>query len=68
MFRHCMTPGIPHALIEVRQDLIADEAGVAAWAERLAPIFAGLNAMPDLHRYQSHLSRTGAYDEEDVRP
>lgn len=28
--------GIPHAEIEVRQDLIADEAGQAEWAERLA--------------------------------
>ncbi|MGE6782579.1 N-formylglutamate amidohydrolase [Ensifer adhaerens] len=68
MFRHCMVPGIAHALIEVRQDLIADEAGVAEWAERLAPILASLNAMPELHRYERHISRTGAYDEEDERP
>ncbi|HEV7318423.1 MAG TPA: N-formylglutamate amidohydrolase [Ensifer sp.] len=61
MFRHCMVPGIAHALIEVRQDLIADEAGVAAWTERLAPILGELNAMPVLHRYERHPSRTGAY-------
>ena len=30
--------GIPHVLIEVRQDLIADAAGVAAWVERLARV------------------------------
>jgi predicted N-formylglutamate amidohydrolase len=60
MFRHCMTPGIAHALIEVRQDLISDAAGVAAWAERLAPILAELNAMPALHAYQRYPSRTGA--------
>lgn len=67
MYRHCMAAGIPHALIEVRQDLIADEAGVAAWAERLGPIFAELNAMPELHAYERHPSRTGAYggDEEE---
>jgi predicted N-formylglutamate amidohydrolase len=47
-------------LIEVRQDLISDAAGVAAWAERLAPILAELNAMPALHAYQRYPSRTGA--------
>lgn len=61
MYRHCMTTGIPHALLEVRQDLIADEAGIAAWAERLAPIFAAMNADPALHGYDVHLSRTGPY-------
>ncbi|WP_034855027.1 N-formylglutamate amidohydrolase [Sinorhizobium sojae] len=71
MYRHCMAPGIPHALIEVRQDLIADDAGVAAWTERLAPILAALNAMPALHAYKRHPSRTGAYqdgDEEERLP
>lgn len=29
--------GLPHVLIEVRQDLIADAAGVARWADMLAP-------------------------------
>lgn len=28
--------GLPHALIEIRQDLIADDAGQQQWAERLA--------------------------------
>eukprot|EP00913_Durusdinium_trenchii_P008101 g7598.t1 len=28
MYRHCMVPGIPHALLEVRQDLIGDDAGI----------------------------------------
>jgi predicted N-formylglutamate amidohydrolase len=28
--------GLPHALIEIRQDLIADEGGQRAWADRLA--------------------------------
>jgi len=30
--------GIPAALIEVRQDLLGTEAGIEAWAQRLAPI------------------------------
>ena len=36
--RHALTPGRPNALIEIRQDLIAEEAGQRAWADRLAPL------------------------------
>jgi predicted N-formylglutamate amidohydrolase len=61
MYRHCMVTGIPHALLEVRQDLIGDDAGIAAWADRLAPIFKTMNADPALHRYEVHASRTGPY-------
>ncbi|SCX24450.1 N-formylglutamate deformylase [Agrobacterium sp. DSM 25558] len=61
MYRHCMVPGIPHALLEVRQDLIADEAGITSWSERLAPIFAAMNDDPALHDYQQFASRTGPY-------
>ncbi|MDM9620660.1 N-formylglutamate amidohydrolase [Rhizobium sp. S96] len=59
MYRHCMVPGIAHALLEVRQDLIGDDAGIAAWADRLAPIFESMNADPALHEYKVHASRTG---------
>lgn len=31
--------GLPHIEIEIRQDLIADEAGQREWAARLAPMF-----------------------------
>lgn len=30
--------GLPHVELEIRQDLIAEPAGQAAWAERLAPL------------------------------
>ncbi len=30
--------GLPHVELEVRQDLISDEAGVSAWAARLARV------------------------------
>ena len=36
--RHAITPGRPNVLIELRNDLIATEAGQQAWAARLAPI------------------------------
>lgn len=38
MNRHAEAAGIPYLGIEVRQDLIGDGAGVALWAERLAPV------------------------------
>jgi predicted N-formylglutamate amidohydrolase len=62
MYRHCMRTGIPHLLLEVRQDLISDAAGVDAWCDHLAPIFQALNADPALHSYQVYPSRTGAYE------
>jgi predicted N-formylglutamate amidohydrolase len=34
--------GLPAALIEVRQDLLGTERGIAAWADRLADILRGL--------------------------
>jgi predicted N-formylglutamate amidohydrolase len=63
LYRHCMVPGIPHALLEVRQDLIGDAAGITAWAERLTPIFATMNVDPALHEYRVHASRTGPYEQ-----
>jgi predicted N-formylglutamate amidohydrolase len=62
MYRHCMKSGIAHLLLEVRQDLIDEQAGVDAWCDRLAPIFAALNADPALHKYQVYRSRTGPYE------
>ena len=35
LYRHGTMNGLPHVLIEVRQDLIADKAGVEHWAARL---------------------------------
>jgi predicted N-formylglutamate amidohydrolase len=61
MYRHCMTTGLPHALLEIRQDEIGSSAGVDLWADRLAPIFAAMNADPDLHAQRIYPSRTGPY-------
>jgi predicted N-formylglutamate amidohydrolase len=38
MSQHGTGRGLPHVLIEIRQDLIGTEAEQLAWAERLAPI------------------------------
>ncbi|WP_317450759.1 N-formylglutamate amidohydrolase [Stenotrophomonas lacuserhaii] len=36
--------GLVHVELEIRQDVIADEAGQQAWADRLARLFNGLQA------------------------
>jgi len=59
MFRHAIVNGFAHALVEIRQDLIADPAGAAAWAGRLAPIVEEINRRPDIHEVKRFGSRTG---------
>jgi predicted N-formylglutamate amidohydrolase len=49
LYRHGTGRGLAHALIEIRQDLIGDEAGVAGWVARLSPILAEANRHPELH-------------------
>jgi predicted N-formylglutamate amidohydrolase len=38
LYRHGTMNGLPHVLIEVRQDLIGDAAGIGRWAARLEPV------------------------------
>lgn len=56
----CTAQGICNLLIEVRQDLISDEAGVRDWASRLAPMLARLNALADVHEVRRFSSRAKA--------
>ncbi|BBE73911.1 N-formylglutamate amidohydrolase [Pleomorphomonas sp. SM30] len=59
--RHGTARGLPHTLIEVRQDLVADDAGADAWADRLWAALAPILADPALHRIERHGSRTGRH-------
>lgn len=59
MYQHAIVNGFAHALIEVRQDLIADAAGIEEWAQRLAPIVEAVNQMPEMHEVKRYPSRTG---------
>jgi len=61
LWRHGTSRGLAHALVEVRQDLIAAADGQAAWASRLAEatrrILADASDNPDLRivkHYGSH--------------
>jgi predicted N-formylglutamate amidohydrolase len=48
MWTHGTSNGLAHCIIEVRQDLIRDEAGQTAWGVRLARLMRGLLDRPDL--------------------
>lgn len=58
MYRHAIVNGFAHALIEIRQDLIADAGGAEEWADRLAPIVDAINRRPDIHEVRQYGSRT----------
>ena len=58
MYRHCTTRGLAHSLLEVRQDLIADDNGVEKWAGILAPLLEEAMARPDMHEKKFFGSRT----------
>lgn len=58
LYRHCTLRGLPHALLEIRQDLIDTEAGQMAWARRLADLLPGLVGREALHEVAYFGSRT----------
>jgi predicted N-formylglutamate amidohydrolase len=58
LYQHGSQRGLAHALIEVRQDLIGDDAGVAEWAARLTPMLARLKDDPDLRTPRHFGSRS----------
>ncbi|WP_142848815.1 N-formylglutamate amidohydrolase [Telmatospirillum sp. J64-1] len=49
---HAGAAGLPHVSVEIRQDLISDEAGTKRWAELLAEVLGPILAEPGLHRAQ----------------
>ncbi len=47
---HAVSRGLPHVAIELRQDLIADDAGAARWAEILGAGISPILARAELYR------------------
>ncbi len=47
---HAGAAGLPHVSVELRQDLVADEAGIGHWAGLLVEMLAPLLADPGLRR------------------
>ena len=50
-------PGLPHVLIEVRQDEIGDEAGVVQWTRRLEAVLRPILAAANVHQMVPQGSR-----------
>jgi predicted N-formylglutamate amidohydrolase len=46
---HAVARALPHVAVEVRQDLIAADAGAGEWARRLAEALAPILARRDIH-------------------
>ena len=59
METHATRRGLPHVLVEIRQDLIDTDAAAARWGERLARLLRPILADPGLHRVAHHPSRAG---------
>ncbi len=59
MYRHGSRRGLAHGLVEIRQDVIGDAAGAAAWAERLAKIAGDLKELPGVRTIRHYGSRAG---------
>ena len=57
MYRHATCRGLAHSLLEVRQDLIGDDTGVAQWIGRLAPLLEKANHRHDMHEIRHYGSR-----------
>lgn len=47
---HAAKTGLPHVLIELREDVIRTEAGIAEWTRRLGDALAAILADPAIHR------------------
>jgi predicted N-formylglutamate amidohydrolase len=60
MYRHGTQRGFPHALLEVRNDLIASPAGVLEWADRLEPILRDILQAEDLAQIRHYGSDADA--------
>jgi predicted N-formylglutamate amidohydrolase len=59
MYRHATVHGLPHILIEIRQDLIGSEVGQREWAARYARHLRFAAARPGVREIRHFGSHTG---------
>ena len=57
LYEHATQRGLAHILIEIRQDLVGDAAGVVVWAQRLARHLAPVLTLPETHMIKRYASR-----------
>lgn len=50
--RHAGAAGLPNCAVEIRQDLVADDAGIEIWAERLGDVMQRIIAAEDIFRVE----------------
>jgi len=58
MYQHCTSNGLPHALVEIRQDLLKNQTGIDRWVDLLAPIIEKANGQAHIHKKQWFRSRS----------
>jgi predicted N-formylglutamate amidohydrolase len=51
---HAEATGLPHASIEIRQDLIDTPDGVSYWADAMAAALRPILAKPELYRVEHY--------------
>ncbi len=51
---HAESAGLPHGSVEIRQDLIDTQAGVAYWADALAAALEPILAKPEIYRVERY--------------
>ena len=61
LYQHGTTRGIAHAIVEIRQDLVSDDGGQAAWAARLAAIIAAALADPARRADLTRIAHFGSH-------
>lgn len=61
LYRHGTMRGFPHALVEIRQDLIADKPGQHEWADRIASAVSRILADPSHTRVLSQVAFFGSH-------
>ncbi len=64
MYRHGTSRGLAHGLLEVRNDLISDPAGVLEWADRLETVLRDILTDPALFE----IRRFGSLSDRPVQP
>jgi predicted N-formylglutamate amidohydrolase len=60
LYRHGTQRGLAHALIEIRQDLVREEAGQLEWGQRLARIMAPLLQAPGAPKKMNAIEHYGS--------
>lgn len=61
MWKHGSVRGLAHAIVEVRQDLIGDEAGEIEWGDRMTRVVRQIYARPEVVSELGTIRHYGTY-------